>query len=237
LGFIEKFRIPLRRISRIVTGGGKLHSELRERAKAIWADDIYEIYGGRDSTMLGVESSDHQGLLLFPWHTYIEVLNNGKHVEDGECGEIHVTCLNNYSFAMIRLALGDMAIFRDNPNAWNRARIEAIIGRNAEYLVALDGTCIDPSAVIHLVGVVEKKEWIRKFQVLQERRDKLVLKIEPWDMPAKNELHSYESKIGNAFKRLFGSSIVLKIEFIDVIPPLASGKHTYCIGIQEKSIG
>jgi phenylacetate-CoA ligase len=236
LGFIEKFRIPLRRISRIVTGGGKLHSALRERAKAIWADDIYEIYGGRDSTMLGVESSDHQGILLFPWHTYIEVLNNRKHVKEGERGEIHVTCLNNYSFAMIRLALGDMAIYRDKPNTWNRARIEAVIGRTAECLVALDGTFIDPSAVIHLVGVVEKKDWIRKFQVVQERYEKLVLKIEPWDMPAKKELLAYENNIGNAFKSLFGSSMVLEIEFVDVIPPLASGKHTYCVGIQEKDI-
>jgi plastocyanin len=44
------------------------------------------------------------------WFNKIEVLNSsGKQVKAGEVGEVHVTAINNYSCALIRVAMGDTA--------------------------------------------------------------------------------------------------------------------------------
>src|SRR5437773_11868976 len=51
--------IELRRIRRVVTGGGVLTSDVRAAIRRTWADDIFDMYGGRDIGLIGMERGDH----------------------------------------------------------------------------------------------------------------------------------------------------------------------------------
>jgi phenylacetate-CoA ligase len=230
LAFVEKKGCALRRISRVVTGGGKLHADLRMRIRRVWADDVYEIYGARDAGLMGAEAPDHDGIQIFPWHNYVEVLKGGKRVSDGASGEIHVTCLQNYSCALLRFNMGDVARYRGTRQGWNRSRIADILGRTAEHLTTADGGRIDPSAVIHLIGVIESRPWMRKFQLVQNGPLDLTLRLETWSRPGREILDEYGGRIGAALGRMLGGQVSVRIELLDQIPPAASGKYLYSIG-------
>ncbi len=229
----EREQIPLRRIRRIVTGGGKLHDEVRQRARRVWADDVFEIYGTRDIGLVGVEAPDHDGIVTFPWHNYVEVLDEGRPVGDGETGEVHVTCLQNHAFALIRMSLGDVARHRDRRPGWNRARIADVLGRSAEHLTASDGRRVDPASVIHLLGVLEARPWVRRFQLQQRSPSVSDLRIEVWNHPGAEALEAYRAHLNGVLARVLGDDLALRVEVVDEIPAAPSGKHFYCIGLSE----
>lgn len=230
LAFVEKRGCPLRRIKRVITGGGKLHADLRVRIQKLWADDVYEIYGARDVGLMGAEAPDHDGIRSFPWHNYVEVLDGASRVPDGELGEVHITCLQNYSCALLRLGMGDTARYRSTRQGWNWPRLSDILGRTAEHLTTVDGGRIDPSAVIHLIGVLEARPWMRKFQLVQNSPLDLTLRLETWSPPEREALIAYGERVGKALGRILGGTVSVRTELLDQIPPTASGKHLYCIG-------
>jgi len=219
--------IALPRMRRVVTGGGKLHADLRALTTQHFADDVYEIYGGRDIGFLGVESADHRGLDLFPWHTYVEVLRDGQRVPDGATGEVHVTCVQNYSTALLRLALGDVARFEATGPGRNRPRIADVLGRSAEHLVSPSGGRVDPAAVVHLIGVLEARPWTRRFQVEQTGPAAATLRIELWHDPGQEALSTLRTRVATALGSLLDCELALTLEVVDAIAPAPSGKHFY----------
>jgi phenylacetate-coenzyme A ligase PaaK-like adenylate-forming protein len=231
LRIAEHEGIHLRRIRRAVTGGGALTPSLRDRVRRMWADEVFDMYGGRDVGILGMERRDHEGIAMFPWHNYLEVLADGRRVGEGETGEVHVTCVQNYSFALVRLSLGDLACWRSGSDAWNRPRLAGIAGRVAERLRTPDGGFVDPSAVIHLIGVLEARPWLRRFQVVQKSPGELQLRVETWDRVQPSQLSSYGAAIEIALGRLMRAAIVVQIQVVEAIEPAPSGKHIYCIGL------
>ncbi|MBL8600964.1 MAG: hypothetical protein JNK72_03475 [Myxococcales bacterium] len=227
---LEHDKIAMRRLRRVITGGGKLHPELRERILRTMADEVYEIYGGRDIGLVGMEALDHSGIVTFPWHNHVEVLSNGRAVGDGERGEVHITCLQNYSFAMLRLALGDVACHQARPPGRNRSGIGDVLGRSVEHLTAPNGARIDPVSVVHLIGVLEERPWIRRFQLQQTGFTAATLRVELWHDPGEAARESYRTTLAAALSRVFEAPMTLKLEVHEAIAPSASGKHFYCIG-------
>lgn len=223
----EREGIALPRMRRVVTGGGKLHPDLRALTRKLFADDVYEIYGGRDIGFLGVEAVDHQGMALFPWHTYVEVLRDGQRVADGATGEVHVTCVQNYSTALIRLALGDVARFEPARGDHNRPRIADVLGRSAEHLVSASGARVDPAAVVHLIGVLEARPWTRRFQLEQTAPDAATLRLEVWHDPGPEALEALRTRVATALGGLLDGPLDLRLEVVDAIAPAPSGKHFY----------
>jgi phenylacetate-CoA ligase len=222
----EQEGIPLRRVRTAITGGGKLQPQVRERVRRLWADDVFEMYGGRDVGVLAVEARDHDGYYLFPWHNRLEVLREGRRVVDGGEGEIHVTCVQNYSCALIRLGLGDVGVW----SARDGGRLHSIVGRSAEHLHGKGGVRVDPSAVIHLIGVVESRPWMRRFQLVQTAVDAATLRLETWTPPDADELEQLRRRIADGLGRALGAPLELVLAVVAEIEPLPSGKHQYVVG-------
>ena len=170
--FAEKKQVRFRRLRRILTGGGMLHPRLRELLLRHWADEVFDLYGSRDLGIMAHETPSHDGLIVPQWFNRVEVLDShGRRVAAGEKGEVHVTAICNYSTALIRVAMGDTTRWHPEPgtNSFPGPRLTELTGRTVEHLVGPGGVIIDPSAIIHLVGVVVAPPWLRKFQLVQLR--------------------------------------------------------------------
>ncbi|MGQ9722049.1 MAG: hypothetical protein ACUVXA_12090 [Candidatus Jordarchaeum sp.] len=228
--FIKRKGISIRRLKRVITGGGTLYPELRERIKHTLADEVYDTYGSRDVGLMAVETPKHMGLVALQWHNHLEVLDDDfNQCEPGENGQVYVTTLNNHSMGLIRMQMGDVATL-GNPEIlnWKGPVLAKLIGRTAEHLIAPDGSKIDPSAVIHLIGVLTERKWLKKFQLVQQGPTQFLLKIETWHNISKETATEFRQQVATGLTRLFHSSIQLDLDLVDHIPPSRSGKHMYC---------
>lgn len=233
MNFAEREGLKFRRLKRVFAGGGLLHERLRELIHRHLADEVYNTYASRDFAMMAHETPAHDGLSVAAWFNKIEVLDsNGRHVAPGEKGEVHITAINNFNCALIRVAMGDTARWYPDPgrNPLPTPRITELMGRTVEHLEGPNGIVIDPSAVIHITGVVIAPEWLRKFQLVQRSPVRYVLRAEAWDgRVSDDQVKDLRVRLGNELSNLVRQKIELEVAVMDEIPPLRSGKHQYCL--------
>lgn len=238
--FAELEGLEFRKLERVFLGGGIVHQRLRELLHKHLATEVFNTYASRDFGMMAHETPAHDGLSVADWFNKIEVLSSGKQVKAGEVGEVHVTAINNYSCALIRVAMGDTARWYPDPgrNPLPTSRISELTGRTVEHLTGPNGVIIDPSLVIHLVGVVIAPPWLKKFQLVQKpilNRANLSLfqyelRIEVWESNvSQTQVEELRTQLSRELCNFVKEPIELTIIIMDEIPPLPSGKHQYCL--------
>lgn len=231
--FAEHEELNLRKLERVFTGGGLLHDQLRELLHKHLATEVFNTYASRDFGMLAHETPAHDGLSVAAWFNKLEVLKkDGVHVAPEEKGEVHVTAINNYSCALIRVAMGDTARWYPDPgqNPIPTPRLTELTGRTVEHLVGPNGVVIDPSAIIHLVGVVIAPSWLRKFQLVQRSPLQYELRVEAWKQPIPEfQLNALQTRLCRELDNLLKAQVNVNVVMMDTIPPLPSGKHQYCL--------
>lgn len=233
MNFAELEGLEFRRLERVFTGGGLLHQRLRELLHKHLATEVFNTYASRDFGMMAHETPAHDGLSVAGWFNKIEVLDSsGQQVAPGEKGEVHVTAINNYSCALIRVAMGDTACWYPDPgcNPLPTPRITQLTGRTVEHLYGPNGVVIDPSAVIHIVGVVIGPPWLRKFQLVQKSPVRYELRVEAWEgNVSEAQVSDLQSRLRDQLSNLVKEAVELTVVVMDEIPPLSSGKHQYCL--------
>ncbi len=239
--FAELEGLKFRKLERVFLGGGILHRRLRELLHKHLATEVFNTYASRDFGMMAHETPAHDGLSVADWHNKIEVLNSsGEQVKAGEVGEVHVTAINNYSCALIRVAMGDTARWYPDPgrNPLPSPRLSELTGRTVEHLTGPNGVIIDPSLVIHLVGVVIAPPWLRKFQLVQKSTInsislstfKYELRIEVWENNiSQTQVEQLQERLRLELCNFVNEPIELTVIIMDEIPSLPSGKHQYCL--------
>jgi phenylacetate-coenzyme A ligase PaaK-like adenylate-forming protein len=230
--YAERSSISFRRIERAFTGGGLLHDRLRALLHKHLSHDVFNSYASRDLGMIAHETPAHDGLSVAEWFNKVEVLAADKQrVNDGAVGEVHVTALNNYSHALVRVAMGDTARWHSaaGNNSLPVPRLLDLAGRTVEQLIGPGGVVIDPSAVIHLVGVVIAPAWLRKFQLVQRSSLRYELRVESWDGTASEaQVDELRLRLQQELSHLVAQPIQLSATLVAEIAPLPSGKHQYC---------
>ncbi|MBI5502671.1 MAG: hypothetical protein HY907_20665 [Deltaproteobacteria bacterium] len=228
-GFVERAGLRLRRIRTVFTGGGLLTPELRARTLRLWAHEVCDTYGARDAGLMASERPGAGALLTFPWHVYLETLDaQGRRSAAGVAGEVHVSQVENHAMALLRMSMGDSATLGRTPE-WNGPSLTALHGRTAEHLQAGDGSRIDPSAIIHMIGVLAERTWLRKFQLVQTGPSALTLRFETWTEPPAGDEAAFGTFVRSGLERLFHAPVTLALERTESIAPSPSGKHLYCV--------
>ena len=88
--------------------------------------------------------------------------------------------------------------------------------------------CIRDRFFIHVVGVEYREHGVRKFQVVQESLNEVAVKIVLDDGVGTPDA-DMRSGLAARIKEAMGESCEVKIEFVDEIPPTATGKHLYTV--------
>lgn len=235
--YIVRRGISVRKLRRVITGGGTLYPELRRRVLGTVAVEVYDMYGSRDAGIMAIETPAHNGLAVLQWHNYLEILDKDmQRCKPGETGRVFVTALENYSTALIRMDMGDMATVGSGRDVdWRWTVLRQLNGRTAEHLVTPEGSRIEPAAIIHLIGVVIRPEWLKKFQVVQRRPDDFVVKVEVWSHVSEEDARSFTSRVREAMAKLCRCDVSVVLQIVDQIVTGPSGKHSYCISMPTPS--
>jgi hypothetical protein len=109
-------------------------------------------------------------------------------------------------------------------------RLDDVSGRMAEHLVGPNGVIVDPSAVIHLIGVVIAPSWVRKFQLQQQSVSDFLLIVESNHcVPDHAQREGLRNRLETELSHLTRAHVNVELTIVEHIPPLPSGKHLYCV--------
>lgn len=231
--FIKSENLKVHSPDAIMTSAGTLHDEMRKIIEEVFEVKVINRYGTREVGNVASESNAHDGLLIPPMY-YVEILDKeGNVAPPGELGEIVVTQLINYAMPFLRYKIGDMGILSNkiSKSGIEWPVLEKVTGRITDVFRKSDGGVIVPEYLIHLIGVVMNKDWIRKYQLVQEDYNfvRVLLcpdkKIDNPKVSFKDDLSFLEDKL----KLVMGDDCKIEFEFPSNISPSPSGKYRYTI--------
>jgi phenylacetate-CoA ligase len=150
----------------------------------------------------------------------IEILrSDGSPAEPGEIGDIVVTDLHNYGMPFIRYKIGDMGMWAKQPCSCGRAHplLEDIVGRSLDMLYGVDGRRVPGEFFPHMLKDFSA---IRQFQVIQKKRNQLLIKIILRD----GQSDFGQPDIEREIKQVMGERMKCTFEIVDEIPLTRTGK-------------
>jgi phenylacetate-CoA ligase len=157
-------------------------------------------------------------------HSFVEILNDkNEEVKPGEEGRLVCTGFGNYAFPLIRYDIKDIVrLSKNQKSKCGRGGIiiEEIIGRVEDYVVTPDGRYIG-----RLDHIFKDSVNVREAQLVQKDVNELLIRI----VPEKSYSSEDEKKIFDEVKLRLGSSMRIRIEYVDKIEREKNGKFRFVI--------
>jgi phenylacetate-CoA ligase len=219
---MEKFDVQYSGAT-VATTGDTLFPHYRKAIEKQFNCRVFDAYGG-ESTPISYECEEHNGYHISDEDVIVEFIKDEEYVSAGETGRIIFTNLNNYAFPFIRYDINDLGKFSDEKCSCGRGLsvMRSIEGRDTDLVVTPGGDFV----VVHFFTILfEYIEGVDQFQVIQERINKLNIKI------IKNKKFSQKdlNYIINEVQKKVGPDVEINIESVDEIPLTMSGKRRFVI--------
>jgi phenylacetate-CoA ligase len=200
----------------------RLYPEQREQIARTFGCPVANGYGGRDAGFIAHECPAG-GMHITAEDIIVETVDlDGNAQPPGVAGEIVVTHMATRSFPFIRYRTGDVGTLDERVCECARGLplIKEIHGRSTDFVVAKDGSVMHGLALVY---IVRDLPGIAKFKIVQESIDhtKVTLVVDA-DFETANT-----KRIKSAMEQRLGSGVRIDVEFVDDIPPEASGKYRY----------
>lgn len=203
----------------ILTGGEVLTGGIRSRLERAFSAPVRETYASHEFPLMACSCPEGSALHVCEDGVLLEVLQNGEAVGPGERGEVVVTNLHAYAMPFIRYRLGDLAT-RGTGCRCGRdgATIGAVQGRMIDFFPLPDGRMLHPYEIVHKI-LWGGSDWIRRYQLVQERTDRILLQVVPAPGAAEQA-----AELERAVRPLVGPAVEFRVELVDRIPFSESGK-------------
>lgn len=215
----KTLRTPALRV--VSTTGEPLFPHQRELIERVFGVPVSVEYGARDAGLMALESPD--GVLLQSSETHlVEVLDAaGRPVEEGEAV---ITSLVSEAQPFIRYRTGDVVrrSGRTDPGGRGLEVLDAVVGRQTDFIVAADGRIMHALAVIYVLRAIPG---VAQFKLIQHAIDRLEVQVVPdarWGEAA-------EAALAEGLRARLGPSLEIDLKLLDAIAPEASGKHRYVV--------
>jgi phenylacetate-CoA ligase len=223
---IVEEEISVERPRAIIASAGVLTQRMRETIIRAFGCPVLNRYGSREVGNVACSCMSNSELHINEYTCYVEIVDdNGNPCGDGVEGDILVTLLTNYAMPLIRYKIQDRGAWASGPCPCGRTtrRLANIVGRQSDYLLALDGSKINGTALTTLLYPVFG---IKHYQYRQMRRDRVVLAVVPKD-GASTDLMKKE--IQSPLEKLKGmlNGVSVELAILDEIAPSKSGKYRY----------
>ena len=212
-------RLPALRV--VSATGEPLFPHQRELIERVFGVPVSVEYGARDAGLMALQSPDGTLLQMSETHL-IEVLDDaGNPVEEGEAV---ITSLVSEAQPFIRYRTGDVVRRSGKPDPGGRGLevLDAVVGRQTDFIVAADGRIMHALAVIYILRAIPG---VGQFKLIQHTVDQMEVQVVPdsrWNETAR------EAVIQGLRARL-GPTLAIDLKLLDAIVPEASGKHRYVI--------
>ncbi|MEN6532370.1 MAG: hypothetical protein ABFD89_01830 [Bryobacteraceae bacterium] len=207
----------------IVTGGESLTPEMRRQITACFGAPLYDFYGAHEFNLVAHECGKTGLYHVSECSIIVEVLKDGKPAKPGESGELVGTALHSFAMPLIRLPLHDLVTRGPLrcPCGAPHATLESIQGRSIERFTLPDGSKIHPYHL--LVPLVLDTPWLRRYQIVQERIDRIEVKVValPGHTPGQDDLDRIKSQLEAAV----GGGVDITVCVVPELPRPEGGKY------------
>ncbi len=207
----------------IFTTAEKLYPYMRKKIENVFDTEVFDNYGLNDGGVSAYECKEHQGLHIDMERAVMEIADKeGHQIENGE-GKIIATSLYNYSLPFIRYDTGDIGIITSEKCGCGRPYklLKEIKGREQEMLITPEGKFIHGEYFTHIFWEIP---YVKEFQIVQEKIDKIVIKI----VPDENFDEKYLNKIKEII-RMRSKSWNIEFKIVDKINRTKAGKYKFVI--------
>lgn len=154
----------------------------------------------------------------------LHIAVEGLLTETVEHGEIVLTHLDSRAMPLIRYQTADVGALAPEPCPCGRGLpcFERVDGRRTDFLVTSTGKVMHALAAIY---VVRELAGVKEFQIVQERIDRVVVKV----VPEEGFSDATRERIAAGLGGLFDGGVSVDVTVVDSIARAASGKHRYVI--------
>jgi phenylacetate-CoA ligase len=211
---------------RYISCGGETLTRVKRRAiERGFGVPVYDVFGAHECNIVAWECPQTGLYHVCDDNVVVEVVRDGRQVEQGEQGELVITALHSYTMPFIRYRMGNVVVKGPEtcPCGQPFSTLHKIVGRVREYFILPNGRRIHPLRVV-LPVFTENAPWLNQFQLTQETKTRFVLRLTAFRKPAAQELESIRKKF---FNRL-GPGVEFRVELVDHIPFEPSGKFKDC---------
>ena len=178
-------------------------------------------YSNEENGIMGLQNEDNEGYHIDTETYYYEILkmDSDEPAEPGELGRIVITDLFNYAFPIIRYDNGDTAVaVRRENNGRFKLYLSVLYGRRSDLIYDCDGKAVTPYIITNNLWDIQG---VKQYRFIQEDiKDYTIwLNGDPKKMD--------QEEILRRIRPYLGEEARIKIEMVDEIPVLASGKRKY----------
>ncbi len=213
---------PIKGFNSIIAMSETLNQHTRKSIEAFWGVPVVSRYSNVENGILAQQSLGGTEFHI-NWASYfVEILemDDDKPAKPGDRGRIIITDLYNYCMPMIRYDTGDIGqMDQCTENGIEYPVLSRVEGRKMDMVLNTEGKMLSPYVVYHIL----KYPHIKQYQFIQEREKVYLIKLN-----VSPEFHSGEA-IKVEFKMHLGSDAEIRLDFVDDIPLLSSGKRKFVI--------
>jgi phenylacetate-CoA ligase len=203
-----------------------LEEGLRRQVEAAFNAKLINLYGAVESTSIAWECRVSSLYHIDADSVVVEAvkLNSDSPANPGEPARVLITGLLNRAMPLIRYELGDIVVLSDDEcNCGVKLPLMTRIeGRKADCIRLPTGRLISPYT---LTDIVRHINAIRQFQIIQEERNKISVKIVPRP--------GFENKVISdwlgGLQEVVGENVKIEPQVVDSISMERREKHRYVI--------
>jgi len=233
--YMREHRIePFPTVRAILCGSENLYPWQRGLLEEAFGCRVFSWYGNSEQTVLAGECEESIYYHIFPEYSIVELIGRDCRPVEGPdaMGEVVATNLTNYVCPLIRYRTMDVAIATKKQCSCGRRYplLEKVEGRLQEFIITRSG---HPISVTPINYESEAFENIRQFQMYQEERGELIIKV------VRKPTYTEEDtrQLTGELRWQLGDEVNVHVQFVDEIPRTEGGKFRYLIQKLPISIG
>ncbi|MBO0592803.1 phenylacetate--CoA ligase family protein [Cellulophaga sp. E16_2] len=210
--------------SSIICIAESLNDYVRDKLLYYFGVQAISRYSNSENGILGQQelhtSNKYYKINWASYHVEVLAFDSNIAVPLGELGRIVITDLYNFAMPMLRYDTGDVGMMERVEGELMFTKID---GRKMDMFMATNGELLSS----HIVHKILQYDNIDQFQFVQETKTNYTIKIK---LLHQNYFED-ERKVIEEYQTYFGADAKVKIEYVDVIPALNSGKKKLVINM------
>ena len=221
--YIDKYNVDTSKFSirSIIPISESMPPTARKRLSEQFSCPVQSWYSNEENGIMGIQSANGTSYYIDSENFHIEVLkmDSDEPCEDGELGRIVITDLRNQALPIIRYDTGDLAKAKREVRG-NRYRLflTEIYGRRSDLIYDTKGNTVSP----YILSInLWDAPGVAQYRFIQETETTYTLELN-----GEREKMDTDELI-RRLRPYLGEDAEIRIEFVDEIPVLNSGKRRY----------
>jgi len=214
----------------VITTAELLYPDQRQKIEKVFGCNVFDRYGSRETSVIASECERHTGLHLNAECLLVEILDDGKPVAHGQCGEVVITDLLNWGMPLIRYEIEDRAsVSREAcPCGRSLPLLSKVEGRVTDFILTPSGKYVSGAALT--IKLIAEVPGIAQAQLVQEDVGSVKFRL----VRGSDYSSLTEEILRKKALEFLDKDVRVLIEHVDEIPREPSGKYRFSISVVGK---